>query len=79
MTELEQLAEQLLFIRNMFFVEGCDGCPFYSMEDISEDIQNGNEPDTNYCDSVPIHCKFWALANLCKACDAYEKLKGEEK
>lgn len=78
MSELEQLAKQLETIRNIYFFEGCDGCPFYSMEDVSPDIQDGKEPDTNFCDSVPVNCKFLALANLCKACDAYEKMKGEE-
>lgn len=79
MTELEQFASQLEHIRNVYFFEGCNSCPFYSMEDISYSIQDGNEPDTNYCDSVPIHCKFWALMNLVRACDAYEKQKEREK
>ena len=78
MTELEQLAQQLEHIRNIYFFSGCNLCPFYSMEEVDEAIEDGREPDTNYCDSVPKHCKFWALANLCKAADAYEKMKGEE-
>lgn len=79
MTELEQLYSQLEHIRNVFFYEGCSECPFYSMDHISADIELKREPDTNYCDSVPIHCKFWALMNLVRACDAYEKQKeGEE-
>lgn len=78
MSELEQLAKQLEDIRNIYFFNGCNNCPFYSMENVSEGIENGTEEDTNFCDSVPINCKFWALANLCKACDAYEKMKGEE-
>ena len=78
MTELSVLANQLEHIRNVYFYNGCDSCPFYSMRDIDNAINCGAEPDTGYCDSVPINCKFRALMNLCKAVDAYEQEKEKE-
>lgn len=52
MNEEMNVSEIMSDIMTGYLMNGCDGCPFYGIKD------KGIE---QYCDSVPLNCKWWAL------------------
>lgn len=50
-----------------YLCNGCDGCPFYGIEEYEID---------QYCDSVPLNCK-WLM--LWKYFESVEKEESEDK
>lgn len=49
-----------------YLINGCDGCPFYGIKEFEID---------QYCDSVPLNCK-WMI--LWKYFETQEKAESEE-
>lgn len=52
MTEEKNVSEIMSNIMVGYMINGCDGCPFYGIKDKGID---------QYCNAVPINCKWSAL------------------
>lgn len=48
----EKLSDVMMNITAGYLANGCDGCPFYGIDEY--DIKQR-------CDSVPVNCMWWAL------------------
>lgn len=57
-------SEFMLEIASHYLINGCDGCPFYSV--------------TKTCDSKPINCNWMALRNYFKAEESKEESEPAE-
>ena len=52
MNEEEKFSDVIMEIQAGYLISGCDGCPFYGIEEYGIKQR---------CDSVPINCIWWCM------------------